>query len=75
MLPTQIFFKMALGERLAMPEVIPSGMAELPALISDCWQSSPEKRPTFKEVHARTHPPTHPRTHVCTRTQVVARLQ
>jgi hypothetical protein len=46
----QILFQVFAGARPHLPEGLP---AEYAALITDCWQVEPERRPSFAQLHAR----------------------
>jgi len=46
----QVFFKVLMGCRPTVPEHMPKAFVEL---MTECWDTDAEKRPTFEEVLKR----------------------
>ncbi len=46
----QVFFKVLMGCRPAVPEHMPEPFVKL---MMECWDTVPEKRPTFEEILRR----------------------
>ena len=49
-LALQVFFKVLMGCRPTIPEHMPEPFVKL---MMECWDTDPEKRPTFEEILRR----------------------
>ena len=50
LLRAQILFQVFAGARPHLPDGLPP---EYAAIITDCWQREPKRRPSFAQLHAR----------------------